>query len=76
MFEGAASALIGFAFGTLGVGRLEARVMAANGRANAALARLGATQEGHLRRSFLLGGEYHDDILWALLDEDWRKREG
>jgi RimJ/RimL family protein N-acetyltransferase len=49
--------------------------MASNGRANAVLRRLGATEEGHLRRSFLLGGEYHDDLLWALLADDWRRRD-
>jgi hypothetical protein len=45
--------------------------MRANGRASAVLRRLGATEEGRLRRSFLLGGEYHDDVLWSILAVDW-----
>ncbi len=77
LFQRSAEALLSFAFETVGVHRLEARAMAANARANAVLRRLGATEEGHLRRSFLLGGEYHDDVLWAMLNDDWRsKRAG
>jgi RimJ/RimL family protein N-acetyltransferase len=74
LFEHSARPLLDFAFGTVGVRRLEARAMAANARANAVLRRLGATEEGHLRRSFLLGGEYHDDVLWSILDTDWTSR--
>ena len=47
-----AARLVGsFAFGTLGTHRLEARVLLQNGRANGALRKLGAVQEGVLRRS-------------------------
>lgn len=72
LFNSSAQAFLRFAFETVGVRRLEARVMARNTRGNAVLRRLGSTEEGHLRRSFLLGGEYHDDVLWAMLDSDWR----
>ena len=72
LFERCARPLLDFAFGTVGVTRLEARAMAANARANAVLRKLGATEEGHLRRSFLLGGEYHDDFLWSILATDWK----
>jgi RimJ/RimL family protein N-acetyltransferase len=60
-----------FAFGTLGTHRLEARVLLQNGRANGALRKLGAVQEGVLRRSARRGGEYVDQVLWSLLKEDW-----
>jgi N-acetyltransferase len=63
-----------FAFDTLGVRRLEARAAVMNGRANGALRKLGAVQEGVLRRSFLRDGDYHDQILWSILREDWRKK--
>lgn len=71
LFERSARPLLTFAFGPVGVRRLEARAVAANARANAVLRRLGANEEGHLRRSFLLGGEYHDDVLWSILSTDW-----
>ena len=60
-----------FAFGTLGTHRLEARVLLQNGRANGALRKLGAVQEGVLRRSVRRAGEYVDQVLWSLLKEDW-----
>ena len=67
-----AARLVGsFAFGTLGTHRLEARVLLQNGRANGALRKLGAVQEGVLRRSVRRAGEYFDQVLWSLLKEDW-----
>jgi RimJ/RimL family protein N-acetyltransferase len=67
-----AARLVGsFAFGSVGAHRLEARVLLRNGRANGALRKLGAVQEGILRRSLRLGGEYLDQVLWSMLKEDW-----
>jgi RimJ/RimL family protein N-acetyltransferase len=33
---------------------------------------VGAVEEGVLRRSFFRFGEYHDQVLWSLLADDWR----
>ena len=67
-----AARLVGsFAFGSVGAHRLEARVPLQNGRANGALRKLGAVQEGVLRRSVRRGGEYIDQVLWSVLKEDW-----
>ena len=63
-----------FAFGTIGTHRLEARVLLQNGRANGALRKLGAVQEGVLRRSVRRSGEYLDQVMWSLLKEDWGER--
>jgi RimJ/RimL family protein N-acetyltransferase len=60
-----------FTFGTVGAHRLEARVPLQNGRANGALRKLGAVQEGVLRESIRRGDEYVDQVLWSLLKEDW-----
>ena len=60
-----------FAFGTVGTHRLEARVPLQNGRANGALRKLGAVQEGVLRQSIERGDEYVDQVLWSILREDW-----
>jgi RimJ/RimL family protein N-acetyltransferase len=60
-----------FAFGSVGAHRLEARVTLQNGRANGALRKLGAVQEGILRRSVRRRGEYFDQVLWSILKEDW-----
>jgi ribosomal-protein-alanine N-acetyltransferase len=67
-----AARLVGsFAFGTVGAHRLEARVPLQNGRANGALRKLGAVQEGVLRRSIRHGDKYVDQVLWSVLKEDW-----
>ena len=74
-FQGATLTL-GFAFDHIGVHRLEARSAADNARGNAALRKVGALQEGVLRQSFLKDGRYHDQIVWSLLDADWRGATG
>jgi RimJ/RimL family protein N-acetyltransferase len=71
VFADGADLLVRFAFETVGVHRLEARAAVKNGRGNGALRKMGAVQEGVLRRSFLKNGEYHDQVLWSILDEDW-----
>jgi RimJ/RimL family protein N-acetyltransferase len=60
-----------FAFDTVGARRLETRVLLHNGRGNTALRKLGAVEEGILRRSARRGGEWVDQVLWSLLKEDW-----
>jgi len=55
VFHEGAQLVLEFVFDTLGVHRLEARAAIANGRGNGALQKLGAVQEGILRRSFLVG---------------------
>ena len=70
-FVDGAELLVRFAFETVGVHRLEARAALRNGRGNGALRKIGAVQEGVLRRSFLKNGEYYDQALWTILDEDW-----
>ncbi len=74
LFARSACVLLDYVFESLGVKRLEARAVADNARANGVLRKLGAVEEGRLRRSFLLGGQYHDDVLWSILDTDWTIR--
>jgi RimJ/RimL family protein N-acetyltransferase len=71
VFQEGAELMVRFAFETVGVHRLEARAAVKNGRGNGALRKIGAMQEGVLRRSFLRNGEYLDQVLWSILDEDW-----
>lgn len=71
IFMEGARLVIDFAFDTVGLHRLEARASVENGRGNGALRKLGAIPEGVLRRSFLRHGQYHDQLLWSILDSDW-----
>jgi RimJ/RimL family protein N-acetyltransferase len=73
VFLDAAKMVVDFAFETVGTHRLEARAAIANGRGNGALRKIGALQEGILRKSFLRNGQYLDQALWTILDEDWRR---
>ena len=70
LFAAGAELVIDFAFDVIGVHRLEARSAVGNGRGNGALRKIGAVQEGILRKSFLKGGIQHDQALWAILPED------
>ena len=72
VFKEGADLVVTFAFDVVGVHRLEARAAMKNGRGNGALRKLGAVQEGILRRSFLRNGKYLDQVLWTILDSDWR----
>ena len=74
VFQEGAELLVSFAFDAVGVHRLEARAAVRNGRGNGALRKIGAVQEGLLRKSFLKNGEYLDQTLWTILDEDWQAR--
>ena len=71
-FVESARLVIDFSFGTIGVHRIEVRTPVKNGRANGALRKIGAAQEGVLRQSFLRNGEYLDQALWAVVDTDWQ----
>src|SRR5215212_11969612 len=72
VFMEGAELLLTFAFDTVGVHRLEARATVRNGRGNGALRKIGAVQEGLLRKAFVKDGEYFDQALWTILEEDWR----
>ena len=77
LFVDGAQLAIDFAFDIIGARRLEARAVLKNGRGNGALRKLGAVQEGVLRRSFLRNGEHFDQMLWTILGDEWRdSRQG
>jgi len=73
VFEESAELVKEFVFDSLGVHRLEARASILNGRANGALLKVGAVQEAVLRKSFQCDGQYCDQVLYTILDEDWRE---
>jgi RimJ/RimL family protein N-acetyltransferase len=72
-FTDAARLVVDFAVDTVGVRRLEARSAVENGRGNGALRKLGAVQEGVLRRAFRKGEGAMDATLWTILADEWRQ---
>jgi N-acetyltransferase len=71
LFQTAGRLVLACLFGQMGVHRAEFRVDVRNGRANGALRKLGATQEGLLRRARTHDGGFHDHVLWAIVATDW-----
>ena len=57
LFVAGAKLVLEFSFDVIGVNRMEARAAVQNGRGNGALRKLGAVQEGILRKSFNRGGK-------------------
>jgi len=72
LFVDAATLVVSYAFDHLGTHRLEARSVVCNGRGNGALRKIGAVLEAVLYRSFIRGGQYLDQVLWAIRRDDWR----
>jgi ribosomal-protein-alanine N-acetyltransferase len=72
IFRQGAELMLQFAFDIVGVHRLEARAAVKNGRGNGALQKIGAVQEGVLRKSFLRNGQYLDQVLYAIVEDEWR----
>lgn len=75
-FADAARLVVDFAVDTVGVCRLEARSAVDNRRGNGALRKLGAVQEGVLRRAFRKDDRVMDAALWTILSDEWRQLRG
>ena len=71
-FQRAAELVLEFVFEQMAVHRLEARCAVKNGRGGRALAKIGAVPEGVLRKAFACGDEHLDQVLYAIVDQDWR----
>ena len=74
VFSDAANALVEFAFTTMHVERLEARIARRNQRAHAAVQKLGARFESTLESSSPEGIPRDPESVWALREPDWRNR--
>jgi RimJ/RimL family protein N-acetyltransferase len=62
------------AFGPLGLHRVDLRVLSFNIRAIRCYEACGFRLEGIERESALVGGEWHDDWIMAILEQDFRAR--
>ena len=75
LFAEAAELVLDFTFDVLETHRLEARAALCNGRGNGAMKKLGAEREGILRHSFFRDGEFLDQVLWSILQDEWNKKQ-
>lgn len=68
----AVSLVVSYAFGELGLHRLEANIQPGNGPSRALAKRLGFRQEGYSPRYLKINGEWRDHERWAILADEWR----
>jgi hypothetical protein len=74
LFFDAADLLMDFAFTTMNIDRLDARIALRNRRAHAAVQRLGAHQGATLESSSPTGIPRDPELVWTLREDDWRNR--
>jgi RimJ/RimL family protein N-acetyltransferase len=72
----AAGAVLGYAFGELGLHRVAARHFARNPASGAVLRKVGMLHEGTLREPVWRWDRYEDLECYAILDREWRGRSG
>jgi len=64
--------LMRHAFDTLGFNRVEYKTDLRNGRSRAAILKLGAKQEGILRKHMIMAdGHVRDSVYFSVIDEEW-----
>jgi ribosomal-protein-alanine N-acetyltransferase len=68
----ALTSMLTFAFGTLGLHRVEAVIDDANGRSKGLLLKLGFTHEGTLRQRFFFRERFWDEEYFGLLSDEWQ----
>jgi RimJ/RimL family protein N-acetyltransferase len=67
--------LLQFLFTALGKHRIFASVDPRNSAAIALFSRVGMRKEGHFVESLWWKGEWVDDVVFAILDREWRARQ-
>jgi [ribosomal protein S5]-alanine N-acetyltransferase len=72
LMKEALTTLFDFAFGAMGLHRIEADVDPDNVTSIALLERLGFRHEGYLRERWLVAGAVHDSLLLGLLAKEWQ----
>jgi ribosomal-protein-serine acetyltransferase len=69
----ACRAMVDYAFGELGLNRVQIRCARDNARSRAIPLRLGFTEEGALRQAEWLIDHFEDQIVYGILAEEWRQ---
>ncbi len=64
-----------YAFETLGLHRVDLRVLAFNARAIACYEKCGFVREGVEREGSWIGGEWQSDVMMSILEQEYRAKE-
>jgi ribosomal-protein-alanine N-acetyltransferase len=70
----AALAMVGTGFDLLGFRRIWASCDPDNQGSRRVLEKVGMTVEGLLRRDLVIRGEVRDNLVWSILEDEWRDR--
>lgn len=71
----AMTAVLDYAFGTMGLNRIAAKTDPRNEASRHLLGRLGFRHEGTLRETSYLNGRFSDDMVYGVLRREWDARE-
>jgi RimJ/RimL family protein N-acetyltransferase len=63
---------LGLAFDSAGVHRVYARCHALNDSSWRVMERLGMRREAHFREHVLVKGQWDEELVYALLEDEWR----
>lgn len=66
--------IIDYLFNELNKHRITASVDPRNVKSIALLKRIGMRKEAHFKKSILFDGDWADDIVYAILEEEWKMR--
>jgi ribosomal-protein-alanine N-acetyltransferase len=70
----AMQATLDYAFGTLGLNRIEADIDPRNDASEKLLLRMAFQKEGYMRERWIVNGEICDTAFYGLLKRDWKAR--
>ena len=71
----AATAVLGLAFGPLGLHRVTAMCDPDNGGSWRVMEKVGMRREGHEREADWFKGRWHDRLRYAILEHEWQARQ-
>jgi len=74
--QDAVRALVDYAFTHLNMNRVALQVLADDARAVGAYRKVGFVEEGRLRQQAWVRGRFEDELLMAVVREDWESRGG
>jgi ribosomal-protein-alanine N-acetyltransferase len=66
-------AVLGFAFDSLGLNRVEAACLPTNNPSIALLEKVGFTREGYARKYLCIDGRWQDHLLYGIVRDDPRR---
>ncbi len=71
----AAAVLLRLGFAELGLHRIIGRIDARNAPSARVLERLGMRREAHFVQNEILKGEWTDEVVYAMLEDEWRRAD-